>query len=361
MSDMFDLPVPNGTLAEFSTEYGVIDSSCRTGVQNGARITGAPTINAGECSVLWTSQDPRVPTLVQDQNAVQTILNNPGYDCDSHNGNSGPCPDNLGYTNGGRSTVLVTAVGQESFVDTNGNGIMDPEEKNRFTNLPEAFLDNNEDEAYTPYLCDPANGPVPPLAQCRAGSEEDFIDFNANGGYDLNDDPAQYNGLACPTSGDGVYCSRELVDVRADNVLILSAPDLNVGKFWDIILVNGATVASGGTKGGVTYKAYISDLYNNRPPAGSTVSVSVSGGCTLLSASSFVVDNSPDFGAYTVNAVETGGEGVADGTVSITLQPAPGPAPAGVSAPYTETFTCKLEPPPPDCTLDPLPEGCPVI
>ncbi len=144
--------------------------------------------------------------------------------------NLAPARTTLGYTNGGRSTVLVTAVGQESFVDRNSNGIMDPDEKNLFTNLPEAFLDNNEDKAYTPYLCDPANGPVPSVAQCRAGSEESYLDFNSNGSYDLNNDPAVYNGLACPTSGNGVYCSRDLVNVRADEVLILSAPDLDVGQ-----------------------------------------------------------------------------------------------------------------------------------
>jgi hypothetical protein len=360
MSDMFGLPVPNGTIATFTTEYGAVDSSCKTGVKNGARITGVTTIKEGECSVLWTSEDPRVPTLAGDQKAVQTILNNPGYSCKSHNGKSGPCPDNLGYTNGGRSTVLVTAVGQESFVDRNSNGIMDPDEKNLFTNVPEAFLDNNEDGAYTPYLCDPANGPVPSVAQCRAGSEESYIDFNSNGSYDLNNDPAVYNGPACPTSGNGVYCSRELVNVRADEVLILSAPDLDVGQIWDIILVNNKTVIANatGTQEGVSYKAYISDLYNGRPPAGSTVTVSAGGGCTLVSAPSFIVNNSSDFGAFTVDAVETAGDGV-DGTISITLQPAPAPSPAGVSAPYTETFKCTSLPTVDPCVgASPLPPEC---
>ena len=69
-----------------------------------------------------------------------------GYSCPSHSGASGPCPDDLGSIRGGRSTILVTAIGEESFVDSNANGVYD--EGERWTNLTEAFLDNSENGLY---------------------------------------------------------------------------------------------------------------------------------------------------------------------------------------------------------------------
>jgi hypothetical protein len=317
LADTYNNPVPDGTAALFTTEYGAIQPSCTT--------TG------GSCSVQWNSQDPRAPSLVEGREAVRTIYSS-GYNCPSHNGSSGACPDDLGYTRGGRSTIGVTAIGQESFVDGNGNGVMDRDEQDRFDNLPEAFLDNNEDRAYTPAL--PACVASPRgSAQCLAGFEEQFTDFNSNGEYDLNDDPAVYNGLLCPPEGDGVWCSRELINVRDSTIVILSAGNDN----WDIILVRGKTVVDG-TIEAVRYTAYIADLFNNRPPAGSTVEVSAGGGCELISESSFDVANSAARGAIGIT-VETGGDGEA-GTISITLNP------KGDAASYTETFNCLSIPPP---------------
>ena len=310
MSDRFSNPVIDGTIATFATEYGAIQRSCATEV--------------GTCSVEWRNQEPKSPGLAEARAAVRTI-NSSGYNCPSHNGNRGACPDDLGYTRGGRSTLLVTAVGEESFVDTNGNGIMDQDEKDLFDNLPEAFLDKNEDRAYTKALQKCIDSPG--TAQCIAGSEEIFIDFNSNGEYDLNNNPALYNGLSCPPEGDGVWCSRELVNVRADEVLILSA-----SPEWDIVLAQGSRVV-GGTTEGLNYKAYIADLYNSRPPAGSIITVDGGGACEVTSETSFEVADSSQKGAVTV-VVQTGGTGGA-GTVNITLRP------KGDSASYTETFNCE--------------------
>ena len=101
---------------------------------------------------------------------------------------------------------------------------MDQAEQFLFQNMPEAFLDNNEDEVYTPALPQCAGGAM--TLQCISGQEETFSDFNANNTYDLNDDPAVYNGLLCPVAGDGVWCSRELINVRASHVVTLgNAPN----------------------------------------------------------------------------------------------------------------------------------------
>lgn len=253
MADKFNNPVTAGTAAVFTTEYGTVDPSCQTGVSNGERLGGTPA--EGECSVLWTSGNPRFPTLTGTE-FVKTIFS-AGYKCPEHNGRSGPCPSDLGYTRGGRSTLMVTAIGEESFIDRNGNGIMDEDEKDLFANLTEAFLDNNEDGIFNPAtnICAGSGANTP---ECIAGQEEVFVDFNDNGKYDLNNDPAVYNGLLCPVDGNGLWCSRELLNVRDSVVLILSDP-----TNWYISMFQGRNEVSGTTASGGPYQVYISDIYNN--------------------------------------------------------------------------------------------------
>lgn len=340
MADKFNNPVVNGTAAVFTTEYGAIDSSCFTGVSNGDRLTGTP--GPGECSVLWTSQEPRFPTLT-GTTYIKTIYS-PGYDCPSHSGDQGPCPDDLGYINGGRSTILVHAIGEESFIDRNGNGIMDESEQTLFDNLPEAYIDQNEDSFYTPEIASCLANPTG-STQCIAGQEEIFIDFNNNQAYDFNNDPAVYNGLLCPPEGNGVWCSRELVNVRAQTVVILSDP-----TSWDIILVRDDGLPVNRTSDNIDHVAYISDVFNNAPPGGSTVSVSTDGDCNLLSPDSFELPNTAAFGAASIPIVTTSEDPLTDGIVTITLEPTDG-------GDYSEAFFCGEFT---DCSLSPKPTGCPV-
>jgi hypothetical protein len=316
MADKFNNPVPDGTAAVFTTEYGAIDPACET--------------TDGACDVTWNSQAPRYPTLT-GTDGIQQIYDNPGYSCPSHNGNEGPCPDDLGYIRGGRSTVVVTAIGEESFIDRNGNGIMDENERDLFDNLPEAFLDNNEDGIFNP-ATSTCQGAGATTSQCIAGQEEIFVDFNGNGKYDLNDNPAVYNGLLCPIEGDGVWCSRSLVNVRDDLVLILSAEST-----WGIGLYQGRSPVSVARWNGGVYTAYISDIYNNRPPEGSTITLTSDGACEILGETSFTVANTTAYGAVAVS-FEIGGQGD-QGTVDITLAPTDG-------TPYTRSFTCVPEPDP---------------
>jgi hypothetical protein len=304
----------------------------------GERLSGTP--QEGQCSVLWTSQDPRQPILEENREAVRTIKDTAGYNCrPHHNGNSGPCPDDIGYTRGGRSEILVTAIGEESFVDTNGNGIMDESERDLFDNVPEAFLDKNEDKVYTPKAC--ANGTITNSAQCRAGSEESFVDFNDNAEYDLNNDPAVYNGLLCPPEGDGNWCSRTLVNVRDSTRLILSGEDIGG---WDILMASaGGNVVGNNSQilAGATYTAYISDIYNNPPQGGSTVTVTAGGDCEVIGEKLFTAPDTAKSGAFGVR-VQAGGEGTT-GTVTIQLNPAAG------GTPYSETWNCEpFDPPDPN-------------
>jgi hypothetical protein len=145
-----------------------------------------------------------------------------------------------------------------------------------------------------------------------------------------------------------------LVNVRTDVVLTLSAPDLG-GDLWNIIIALNGGLVVGEVSAGSNYKAYISDLYNNRPPAGSTVTVSGAGGCEILSETSFDIANSSSVGSSSIDVV-TGGTGAVgevdpQGTLTISLDPVGG-------TPVSESFICKLNNP---CDVVPPaqpPSGC---
>jgi hypothetical protein len=77
----------------------------------------------------------------------------------------------------GRVTVLATMLGEESFVDANGNGVLDQGDT-PFASMPEAFLDINEDGVRDPV-------------------SEEFVDFNDNNVYDDGSVDPDYNGALC--------------------------------------------------------------------------------------------------------------------------------------------------------------------
>jgi hypothetical protein len=155
LADRFNNPIQDGTAISFTTELGSIGSSCTT--------------TDGACTVNWTSQNPRTTAGIA--------------------------------TNDGRTTILATVIGEESFVDVNGNGVFDTGDS--FTDLPEAFRNDDEDSA--PETRD---------------STEPFIDFNSNIAYDGAD--GLFNGIQCthPT-----LCSAiQTISVR-DSVVLVMAED----------------------------------------------------------------------------------------------------------------------------------------
>jgi hypothetical protein len=319
MADKFNNPVADGTSALFATEYGAIEPTCST-------VDGA-------CSVTWTSQAPRFPTF--DQDLVKTISDS-DYSCRSHNGSSGPCPgivfqDNLealGTIRGLRNTIAVAAIGEEFFIDENGNGLYDEGEP--FENLPEAFLDNNEDGVYTPAIgpqCPPPNTE----ASCAAeGAEEIFADFNQNGEYSLNVSPefpnGVYNGSLCPPEGDGVFCSKELLQVSDSLVMVMSSQST-----FSTVLVRGSSVVTSVAENS-SYTAFVADEYNNQPAGGSTVSLSFTGDCKALGESSFSVVDSNARGAFVASPIQIEGGGC-PGTMTVSVN-------ASGGTPSTRTYSC---------------------
>jgi hypothetical protein len=227
---------------------------------------------------------------------------------------------------------LVTALGEESFTDENGDGEWDDGEA--FEDLTEAFLDDNEDGVYTPRNNSECLklGVGPEYDACLlAGDEEEFVDYNSNGSFDTAN--GVFDGLSCDLAA-GAFCSSSLLNVRDSLVIILSPSDDIYTAVVDLgtgaHLPDGSGVAAGGS-----YLAYFSDIYNNRPAAGATITIAASGDCTILTQASFTVPDSNRLGAYAVG-FNVGSDGVVDpgdDTVSVSVA-----NPGGVT--NTQTFAC---------------------
>jgi hypothetical protein len=308
LADKFNNPVPDGTAAILTTEFGRIQGSCIT--------------QAGDCRVSWTSQNPRASATVEQYSAPITIDENldpatPNrYYCPSHSANHGPCPDDIaspainppGAPRGGRSTLTLIVNGEESFVDRNGNGYYDSGEL--WTNLTEAFTDHNEDGVFTPQQR--ANCSDPRVADdlCLAGFEEFYYDFNNNGQFDLNNTPQAsansslpdglYNGVLCRSEDEASgVCSRNLVQLSQNLEIILSPGE----QGYDFLIVDrNRQEASSTLYGGNTYQLYVADLYNNPPPALTNITITGGGGCSVINEVTTVpLPSSNIAGAYGVS------------------------------------------------------------
>jgi len=348
MADKFNNPVPDGTPATFTTELGSIVGSCVT--------------EAGACSVAWTSQSPRASDTVDRYSAPITIFENNDsdtpsrYRCPSHLEPFGPCPDDIGAESvnppgaprGGRSTLLVTAIGEESFIDKNANGRYDQGEY--WTNLTEAYIDHNEDNRFTPVQRGNCADPATADDVCLAGFEETFTDYNFNGVFDLNNTPAAaagsslpdglFNGVLCqPDDAAAGICSRDLLSVSDTLVLINSFSN---AENFTLMAINSSLREPLALQGGQTYTLYVSDYFNNPPPPDSAITYEGSGRCDVLTPAPTIGDTSRA-GAFAVSfAVSTadGEEPTADpDQVSILLT-----LPSGSQT--VRTYSCDVEEPP---------------
>tara|TARA_R110002049_G_scaffold57581_22_gene157777 strand:+ start:4719 stop:7265 length:2547 start_codon:yes stop_codon:yes gene_type:complete len=335
MDDRYNNKVPGGTAAVFRTEYGSIDGNCITG--------DLETAGAGLCTTDWSSTAPKSPKFGSSD--VKTIYNStcPDYSYPVPLTGPMPCPRSFGFTQGKRSTILVFAIGEETFVDRNGNGMMDEEEKDLFVNLGEAFEDHNEDGFFTPALpeCVGKLFDDPSLtSQCKSGFDEEFIDFNRNGVYDADGPSPLYNGLRCPIEGDGIWCSRTLVNVWDDLVLTLS----DEGSFEIVMVLNSLTAGVPGTvtettTNDRTQTVYIADLYNNAPPAGSSISLSTDGNCEIIGQSEISVPEIYFQGAFSFPLATKPADDSGDpGTVTVNFTPVDG-------SDYSQPFNCDVSAP----------------
>lgn len=274
-SDHFHNPVPDGTAIAFRAEGGQIQSQCLT--------------SDGGCSVKWKSSEPRPPSS--------------------------------------RVTVLATILGEEPFNDANGNGVMDY--KDTFTDVPEAFEDDDENGLFNEY----ADGRV----------SEEFLDFNNNGIHDSGN--GEYNGFLCcdmnavnnAAPGELCYgktftpftCSpSKNIHVWADGVIVMGAtysanPDRNIPG-----LHITSTTSSLAVSGEVEQELDIAVFHDldasgtftagdQVPPSGTIIEISATNG-TLESDSSFTVPSTNANDAYWVNVKWKGDATPSSGWLSVT-------------------------------------------
>jgi hypothetical protein len=222
LSDHFHNPVPDGTTVYFTTSGGSITPSCTT--------TG------GACSVTWTSQNPRprMPNAKKD----------------------------------GRAVILAYAIGEEAFVDLNGNGLADPGE---FTDTTGAFRDDNENGIW-----DSATEPPIPF-------------FNATG-FEPAD--GKYNGVLQGTAYIGALKSKH---VFSNSVLVMATSAAQI--------TGSSITVPAGTSAPLTVT--VNDLNGNTMPAGTTVEFGVT---TTLPGNSGSSLSMPIYDTYTVpnNASDSG-------------------------------------------------------
>ncbi|MEY8199382.1 MAG: hypothetical protein RPS47_09090, partial [Colwellia sp.] len=260
LSDNFHNPVPDGTTVNFTTEGGSIEPSCST-------------VN-GSCFVTWISSEPRVA---------------------NH-----------------RITILATALGHETFFDTNGNNIFDdadgapildignsnnlnidsgfsnyPAQASGFLDMSEAWRDDNENSVYD-------NGEI-------------FFDFNKNGTFSIAD--GKFNGPQC----QGTNCAEETmrdIHVRKAIRLIMASSaaeyTLTNGNgtvvYQDSITGNSVPLADVPNGGNQEFNFNFADTGtpNQTMPLDTAVEIVISTG-SLQGTTSFTVGNNNQEGFSNMN------------------------------------------------------------
>ena len=247
LADSFNNPVPDGTTVNFTAEGGDIVGSCNT--------TG------GSCSVIWTGVNP--------------------------------VPDNH------RITILATAIGHETFYDTNGNGQFDDNDLRcpnnstpmittsalvssgygaaqsqcgGFVDLADAWRDDNENLV--------------------RDSGEPFFNFQNNAQY--NNADGKFNGPHC--SGNSCSASRTLYVRKAIQLIMAgSSAQLRLTsnniRYFDTVS-NASTTSIPSLNAGID-RAFQLDFRDNAGqtlPANTTISVTSSAG-ELAGTTSYTVPN----------------------------------------------------------------------
>jgi hypothetical protein len=261
LSDRYSNPVPDGTAVAFTTDGGQIGGNCNT--------------SGGACSVTWTSTNPRPTPLPASQTGV--------------------APSN-GY---GRAMILATAIGEESFDDTNGSGFYVVGDS--FANLGEPYRDDNENGQYD--------------------LGEYFLDFNDNG---MRDGPTgQFVGITCNGTAPGSTCAQSTLAIGVSHQLTMST---STG-----VITLDATDSSGFTfAGGILHMPVsssgvlavnVQDANGNSMAAGTTVTFQSSGtviavaavGSTTVGCDAGI--GGQNFGAALTTSTSTGGATI---TVKVT-------------------------------------------
>ncbi len=257
LSDRYQNPAPDGTAVAFTTNGGQVGGNC---------VTGGGT---GSCTVNWVSANPR------------------------------PTPsDHPPSLRAGRTTVLATAIGEESFTDTNGNGFYDAGEP--FSDLGEPYRDDNENATYD--------------------LGEYFLDFDQNQMW--TPPSGTFKGITCTGNTPGSTCSTTTWAIGAQLRIIMSQ-----GSPGQVQPAGGTTLPTLALSGTNNYTFLFQDANLNPLPAGTTISAAAIGtGLTVNAPNSFTVPCTTDPTSYTfsVSASST----AVSGSLTVTVT-SPGGAGTG--------------------------------
>ena len=260
LSDSFHNPVPDGTTVNFTTEGGSIQPSCITA--------------NGSCSVTWRSSEPRV---------------------DDH-----------------RITILATALGHETFFDTNGNNIFDNADGDPILDIGTSF-DPNIDSGIGNYAAE-SSGFLDMSEAWRDDNEnsiydsgETFLDYNNDELFSTAD--GKFNGPQC----EGSNCADESIrsiHVRKALRLVMasSAAETRLTNsddsviYQDSLTGSSASLADVPNGGSQEFNFYFADTGtpNQTMPFGTTVEITLSAG-TLQGLTSFTVGNNSSAGFSKMN------------------------------------------------------------
>lgn len=247
LADAFNNPAPNGTLVYFTTEGGIIKPSCTT-------------IDGG-CNVTWTSGDPRPARNSQD-NSLSRIL------C---LGLEGQSQHECEAERAGRSTILATAIGNESFKDTNGNGVYDKDvdvfrtskDAKCSPNVPRSTFETASDT----YACDDlAEAYLDTNENGIKDKDEQITNFITSTKDDLGTDNytpnnGMYNGALCQEADEvSGKCSRKPISIRKEHVIVMSCDEPLVDENGMLPAVGNGVFA-------------VADCNGNALPVGSTITV----------------------------------------------------------------------------------------
>lgn len=244
--DQFNNFNGDGVEATVLAEAGVVgntssnESTCKT--------------NDATCQLIWRSQGDRPFEDAKWGNRIGEIDGNSAtseginpktgeINCDPYFGAAAPCingitrakNDENGVVMGGRVSVIAVTKGQENFVDEQStdavkrtNGLFDIGEYYASYDLPEAFIDHNENASFDKADCSDARGDDYKADEdacselnSRGGHNETWRDLDNNGIYDFAD--GKYNGLLCGKDAqEAGKCSRDLIEVRKQIELVMS-------------------------------------------------------------------------------------------------------------------------------------------
>ena len=341
MADAFNNPPPDGTAVTFTTEGGAIVSGCPT--------------EAGACTVRWVSQAPK-PTRNSANNSVERILcvdalGDPVAD-------SGACA----LERAGRVTVLATAIGNESFIDSNGNGYYD-----KGIDVFRSFNDGGNCDANVPPSSakTPSNSGIIPCDDLveayidknenqMRDNDEEFTDFNKDNAHSIEN--GMYNGVLCQVEGDG--CTKTGVTIREEMLIIMNSTNmLYRNGVFPFIKTNvtlkptpqgSSSAASSGASssagnGGPDFESiwfWMADENGHGLPAGTTLSLDTA---NLKNAEATIGLKGPIAGSLSPTkvfvTVVAGATGIPFGTFNIDIDV---PTPTG-SVIYTQTIVVSAE------------------